>query len=77
MTTTTKRSLPDIPAEQLAVVNWEPIGDNSSEHYATVGQYPNASKFSEHETFILFTKPTDSRLKFFIINGLASHFGRS
>lgn len=39
VTTTTKRSLPDIPAEQVAVVSWEPAGDNSSEHYATVGQY--------------------------------------
>ncbi|XP_023312253.1 dentin sialophosphoprotein isoform X2 [Anoplophora glabripennis] len=42
--TNTRRSLPDIPSEQGATVNWEPAGDNSSEHYATVGQYQNAAK---------------------------------
>ncbi|XP_044258550.1 dentin sialophosphoprotein isoform X2 [Tribolium madens] len=41
----TRRSLPDIPSEQgIALANWEPIGDNSSEHYATVGQYQNAKR---------------------------------
>lgn len=45
-TTTTKRSLPDIPAEQTPAVNWEPTGDNSSEHYATVGQYQNGSMYT-------------------------------
>ncbi|KAJ8921754.1 hypothetical protein NQ315_010665 [Exocentrus adspersus] len=42
--TNTRRSLPDIPSEQGAAVNWEPAGDNSSEHYATVGQYQNSAK---------------------------------
>ncbi|KAJ8971369.1 hypothetical protein NQ317_016564 [Molorchus minor] len=42
--TNTRRSLPDIPSEQGTAVNWEPSGDNSSEHYATVGQYPNSVK---------------------------------
>lgn len=37
--------MPDIPSEQGAIVNWEPTGDNSSEHYATVGQYQNAGIF--------------------------------
>ncbi|CAH0552910.1 unnamed protein product [Brassicogethes aeneus] len=41
--TNTRRSLPDIPSDQNAV-NWEPHGDNSSEHYATVGQYHNNAK---------------------------------
>lgn len=40
---TTRRSLPDIPAES-GTVNWEPSGDNSSEHYATVGQYEHSLK---------------------------------
>ncbi|XP_008201293.1 dentin sialophosphoprotein isoform X2 [Tribolium castaneum] len=41
----TRRSLPDIPSEQgAALANWEPTGDNSSEHYATVGQYQNAKR---------------------------------
>ena len=40
---TTRRSLPDIPSEQGAAVNWEPTGDNSSEHYATVGQFQNGT----------------------------------
>ncbi|KAJ8962304.1 hypothetical protein NQ318_018283, partial [Aromia moschata] len=42
--TNTRRSLPDIPSEQGTAVNWEPTGDNSSEHYATVGQYQNSAK---------------------------------
>ncbi|XP_030761921.1 uncharacterized protein LOC115886770 isoform X2 [Sitophilus oryzae] len=41
--TSTRRSLPDIPAEVNTPVNWEPTGDNSSEHYATLGQYQNTS----------------------------------
>ncbi|XP_019864654.2 clumping factor A isoform X2 [Aethina tumida] len=43
--TNTRRSLPDIPSDQNAV-HWEPNGDNSSEHYATVGQYQNNAKRS-------------------------------
>lgn len=43
--TNTRRSLPDIPSEQGAAINWEPAGDNSSEHYATVGQYQNSGLF--------------------------------
>jgi hypothetical protein len=39
----TRRSLPDIPSEQGTAVNWEPAGDNSSEHYATVGQFQNGT----------------------------------
>ncbi|KAG5891469.1 hypothetical protein JTB14_004412 [Gonioctena quinquepunctata] len=42
--TNTRRSLPDIPSEQGTAVNWDPPGDNSSEHYATVGQYQNTVK---------------------------------
>lgn len=42
--TNSRRSLPDIPSELVATVNWEPNGDNSSEHYATLGQYQNAGK---------------------------------
>nr|XP_023012825.1 dentin sialophosphoprotein isoform X1 [Leptinotarsa decemlineata] len=42
--TNTRRSLPDIPSEQGTAVNWYPTGDNSSEHYATVGQYQNSAK---------------------------------
>lgn len=42
-TNNTRRSLPDIPSEQVAT-NWEPTGDNSSEHYATVGQYQNSKR---------------------------------
>ncbi|XP_072379276.1 uncharacterized protein [Diabrotica undecimpunctata] len=38
-----RRSLPDIPSEQITTVNWDPT-DNSSEHYATLGQYQNAAK---------------------------------
>ncbi|CAG9853797.1 unnamed protein product [Phyllotreta striolata] len=38
-----RRSLPDIPSDQLTNVNWDPT-DNSSEHYATVGQYQQAAK---------------------------------
>lgn len=41
--TNSRRSLPDIPSEQGTNVNWDPT-DNSSEHYATVGQYPNSGK---------------------------------
>ncbi|CAG9765113.1 unnamed protein product [Ceutorhynchus assimilis] len=36
-----RRSLPDIPSEMVAGVVWEANGDNSSEHYATLGQYQN------------------------------------
>lgn len=42
MINSTRRSLPDIPSEMNAV-NWDPVGDSSSEHYATLGQYQNAS----------------------------------
>ncbi|XP_057664045.1 uncharacterized protein LOC130898635 [Diorhabda carinulata] len=41
--TNSRRSLPDIPSEQATNINWDPT-DNSSEHYATVGQYPNSGK---------------------------------
>ncbi|KAF7284312.1 hypothetical protein GWI33_022296 [Rhynchophorus ferrugineus] len=41
----TRRSLPDIPSEMNSV-NWDPVGDNSSEHYATLGQYQNANNKS-------------------------------
>ncbi|XP_050498772.1 uncharacterized protein LOC126879629 isoform X4 [Diabrotica virgifera virgifera] len=41
--TNSRRSLPDIPSEQITTVNWDPT-DNSSEHYATLGQYQNAAK---------------------------------
>ncbi|KAL1492012.1 hypothetical protein ABEB36_012518 [Hypothenemus hampei] len=38
-TISTRRSLPDIPSELTPGVTWEVNGDNSSEHYATLGQY--------------------------------------
>nr|CAI5863925.1 unnamed protein product [Callosobruchus analis] len=43
-----RRSLPDIPSEQSNGVNWDPTGDNSSELYATVGQYQNQNSAKRH-----------------------------
>ncbi|ERL86478.1 uncharacterized protein LOC109540707 isoform X1 [Dendroctonus ponderosae] len=40
--TNSHRSLPDIPSELTAGVTWDTNGDNSSEHYATLGQYQSA-----------------------------------
>lgn len=42
--TNTRRSLPDIPSELTPGITWEANGDNSSEHYATLGQYQNAEE---------------------------------
>ncbi|XP_066152607.1 uncharacterized protein [Euwallacea fornicatus] len=42
--TNSRRSLPDIPSEMVAGISWEANGDNSSEHYATLGQYANAGE---------------------------------
>ncbi|XP_063911737.1 uncharacterized protein LOC135128669 isoform X2 [Zophobas morio] len=56
---TTRRSLPDIPSEQGAAVNWEPTGDNSSEHYATVGQFQNAKRHTTHNG--IETRPSISQ----------------
>ncbi|CAG9824082.1 unnamed protein product [Phaedon cochleariae] len=48
--TNTRRSLPDIPAEQVAAINWDPTGDNSSEHYATHSSISQADDtFSPYE----------------------------
>lgn len=56
----TRRSLPDIPLEggvrpDGETVTWEPTGDNSSDLYATVEPYNNASKFRVVE-FIMLLK---------------------
>ncbi|XP_050297071.1 uncharacterized protein LOC126736650 isoform X2 [Anthonomus grandis grandis] len=42
--TNSRRSLPDIPSEMAAGITWDANGDNSSEHYATLGQYQNQNK---------------------------------
>ncbi|XP_060525865.1 uncharacterized protein LOC132701732 [Cylas formicarius] len=58
--TNTRRSLPDIPASMSATVTWAVNGDNSSEHYATLGQYQNAVK-SNGEVVASATRPSISQ----------------